>query len=26
MRPAPFPEGNERLVSDIDAVVYGAKP
>ena len=25
LRPEPFPEGNERLVSEIDAIVYGAR-
>jgi len=24
LRPEPYPEGNERLSSEIDAVVYGA--
>jgi plasmid stability protein len=25
-RPEPYPEGNERLSSEIDAVVYGVQP
>jgi len=25
LRPEPFPKGNERLSSEIDAIVYGAK-
>lgn len=25
LRPEPYPDGNERLSSDIDAVVYGAQ-
>jgi len=25
LRPEPYPEGNERLSSEIDAVVYGAE-
>lgn len=25
LRPEPFPEGNERLASEIDAIVYGAR-
>ena len=25
LRPEPFPEGNERLSSEIDAIVYGAR-
>jgi hypothetical protein len=26
LEPEPFPEGNERLSMEIDAVVYGVKP
>jgi len=26
LRPEPFPEGNEHLSSEINAVVYGIKP
>ena len=26
LRPEPYPEGNEHLSNEIDAVVYGAKP
>lgn len=25
LRPEPYPEGNERLSSEIDAIVYGAQ-
>ena len=25
LRPEPFPEGNERLSSEIDAIAYGAR-
>jgi plasmid stability protein len=26
LRPEPFPKGNEQLSSEIDTIVYGAKP
>jgi plasmid stability protein len=26
LRPEPYPEGNERLSSEVDAVVYGTGP